>query len=107
MTNEDILLNPGIPPLSEGQEFAGWYKTDDIEQTLITIEELNKELSTSGIYEGETVSLTARILTTCTVTYLDESEIVLKTVKTYEGKDFAVSENYEPNDPSKVFKGWL
>ena len=107
ITKEDTLLDPGIPSLTEDQDFIGWYRADDPNQTLVTIEDLRYEFALSVVHEGETIRLIARILTTCTVTYQDESDTVMKTVKVYDGDDFLVSEKYEPDDTSKVFKGWL
>ena len=106
VTKEDYLADPGIPTLSDNAEFLGWYRIEDESRKSITLDELRSELSEANIYEGETICIYAIISHTHTISYLDEDNNVIKSVKVYDGDGFSVSENYEPKNKDRVFKGW-
>ena len=106
VTKEDYLADPGIPELPENEEFLGWYRTGDENRKPVTIAELRNELFDADIYEGETVSLTAIVRQTHTVSFVDEENSLIMAVKVCDGEDFAVSESYEPKHADFVFLGW-
>ena len=108
VTAGDTLADPGIPPLRENEEFAGWYRAGDDSGILVTVDELREEFANADIKEGETVSFTACIRDTFTVQYLDEEGKEIRTLKVYAGDSLTLTENYRPGDDSRfVFRGWL
>ena len=107
LKENDVLGDPGIPVLGENEEFAGWYRTDDPDRTPVTIDDLRDELENAVFSEGETVSLSALIRRTHTVTFLNEYQHVIETVKVYDGEGYTVTETLQTEGPDTVFRGWL
>ena len=107
LKENDVLGDPGIPVLGENEEFAGWYRTDDPDRTPVTIDELRDELENAVFSEGETVSISALIRRTHTVTFLNENQHAIETVKVYDGEGYTVTETLQTEGHDTVFRGWL